>query len=275
MPIITISRASRSKGEWIATQVAETLGIPCLAKEIITETADDFCIPHEKIYTAVYDGPTLYERILPEKQCHLAMIKATLLKRLAHGDFIYHGPGGHVLLDDVPHTLKVRIISRFKNRLHEEMERSGLPQKISRAHLTQKDKNRVHWNHYICKADPTDTALYSLALNLEALHVEGCVSVICETFGLNLFNPNALETYRQTINDMALTTRVKATLMPHFPDTHVTSHAGRLFIMIHHPTNNTNKIREEAISLIGDTPGIRSMQCDVHDKNIPRTAMHK
>lgn len=81
MSIITISRGSYSRGETVATAVAEKLGYEWIAREVLLEASKEFNIPEVKLVRAIHDAPSILERFTYGKEKYVAYIQAAILKR--------------------------------------------------------------------------------------------------------------------------------------------------------------------------------------------------
>ncbi|BCS95272.1 hypothetical protein DSLASN_09040 [Desulfoluna limicola] len=273
MSIITISRASCSKGRIVAESVAENLGFECLSREILLETADRFNVPQPTLMKALHDGPNLIERFSPGKERYIAMIKSALLNRLKMGNIVYHGLAGHFLVREVPQVLKIRILADMKDRVIEEMQRGQVSEVMARARLAQEDRERSSWSNYFCKVMPSDSELYDLVINLKEISTDECVAMICNTITMEKFT--FTDEARKQIEDMAFAATIKATLVTKYDTAIVTSRSGRVVIKLPQPMRGIEKTKGEITDLLSDIHGIHQIHFDIKSNALPRTAMHK
>lgn len=273
MSIITISRSSCSQGRIIAEKVAEKLGAECLSMEILLETAERFNVPQTKLDKALYDGPTLFERLSNGKERYIPMIKATLLNQLSKGNIVYHGLAGHFLVQNIPQVLKIRIQADKKDRIVEKISRENVSEAVARARLDDEDKTRDRWSRHVCRTNLTDSELYDLVINLKEISVDDCVTMICNTVALEKFKITD-EALKQ-IDDLAFAATIKATLVNKYDKAIVTSRSGKVFIKLPDPMNGVHKTKVEIEGLLSGIPGINHLDFDIKSNSLPRTAMRK
>ena len=126
MAIITISRGTFSGGQTVAECVAERLGYRCISREVLVDAAGQYGVPLEKLSKALDDAPGFLERLTTERVNYLAYIQAALCKEVEHGEVVYHGHGGHLLLSGLPHVLSVRVVADMEFRIRAAMDRRHL-----------------------------------------------------------------------------------------------------------------------------------------------------
>ena len=117
MAIITISRGCYSHGKEIAEKVAEMLEYTTISREILVEASHYFDVSEKDLLKSLHDAPSLLERITHGKNRYLAYIRAALLEYARKDNIVYHGHAGHLLLPDVSHICKVRIIADREERI--------------------------------------------------------------------------------------------------------------------------------------------------------------
>jgi hypothetical protein len=102
--------------------------------------------------------------------------------------------------------------------------------------IENEDKQRLAWTDYVYEKDVNDPHLYDLILNIGRLKIEHAAETICHAARLDAFQ--ATEESRKAINDLALSSHVKAALTE-ICDADVTSDNGRVAIQV-----KTQKIRK-------------------------------
>ena len=116
MAVITISRGSYSRGKEIAEKVAAKLGYECISRDLLLEVSKEHNIPELKLVHAIHDAPGLLKRLNRKEEKYIAFIKSALLNHLKTDNVVYHGLAGHFFVKDVPHGLKVRVLSDMVSR---------------------------------------------------------------------------------------------------------------------------------------------------------------
>ncbi len=236
MPVITISRGCHSHGTEIAERVAQALGYECISREVLLEASRFFHVSEKELLHSIHDAFTLLERITHGRKKYLAYIRAALLEHVKRDNIVYHGYAGHLLIPEIQHVLKVRVIAELEDRIDLLRQRENLSREEAFARIENEDKQRIAWTDYVYEEDVNDAHLYDLVLNIGRLKIEDAAGAICHAARLDAFQ--ATEESRKAINDLALSSHVKAALME-ICDAEVTSDNGRVTIQV-----KTQKIRK-------------------------------
>jgi len=179
MSIITISRGSYSRGVEIAEMVAERIGYRCLARDVLIEASKEFNIPEVKLTQTLEDTPSFFERFTQEKKKYISYIQAALINHFKADNIVYHGLAGHFFVKDIPHVLKVRIITDLEYRIKFVMERDKITRDKAIDFLDEIDSSRRKWGQYLYGINLEDPSLYDIVINIEKLSLEVAVDIIC------------------------------------------------------------------------------------------------
>ncbi len=210
MPIITISRGSFSGGKTLAENVARRLGYRCIDREQIIQKAAAWGVSQEALRTAIEKPPSFLGQSQHTKYIYLAFIQAALTEEVRHGDAVYHGLAGHLLLGSGPHLLRIRIIAPMDFRVAKVQERLGFTRKEAIAYIERMDEERRKWTRFLYDVDWTDASLYDLVLNLEQMSLEEASDAIFAVAQMKCFAFTAEA--RRAIEELALASQVKAHL---------------------------------------------------------------
>jgi len=258
MAIVTISRGSYSKGKEVAEKVAERLGYECISREVLLDASDHFKIPEVKLIRAIHDAPSILDRFNHGKQIFIAYIRSALTCRVAKDKVVYHGLAGHLLLTDVPHVLKVRIIADMAERIQAEMQREGITEDEARILLEKDDQERRKWTRSIYGVDPWDSSLYDIVIHIHKLTVSDAVDFICQAAEKEQFATT--EGYQRKMKDFALACQVKAALVDPFFDVGVTCEYGNVLIYTKASNHQINKLRKMARGIEREIEGINNLE---------------
>jgi cytidylate kinase len=270
MAIITISRGSYSKGKEVAEKVAERLGYECLSREVILEASDRYHIPEIKMIKAIHDAPTILERFNHSKQVFMAYYQSAFTQRVKKDNVIYHGLAGHLLLNGVPHVVKVRIIADLDDRIQNEMKREGITEQKARDIIIKDDQERRKWTQSLYGRDPWDSALYDLVIHIHKFTVADAVDFICQAATLEQFATTRES--QQKMDDLTLASQVKTALMESYPDISVTCEYGNVLIYTKAEEHITHKLETKAKTLGQKIDGINHIE--VHSRvPIPQNAI--
>ena len=179
MPIVTISRGTLSGGRVVAECLANRLGCPCIAREILQDAAKALGASADQLQRGFESPPGLWPRLTEQQRTYHAAVQAALADACIAGDLVYHGLAGQFLLRGVPGVLRVRLIApldlrvRALIRSHHRMSHSAAERFIRRV-----DRDRVRWVRLMYGADVDEPFLYDLTVNLEGLTIETACEII-------------------------------------------------------------------------------------------------
>lgn len=181
MPIITISRGTLSGGRSTAECLAETLGYPCIGREILQEAATILGVPLEDLSGRLEAPPSLFARLTQERKRYLLAVQTALAEYSVTGELVYHGLAGQFLLRDLPGVLAVRLVAPIEMRIetmtsaHHRMSRKAAEEFIQNV-----DEERRRWVKMMYNADVEDSSLYDMTVNLESISLDTACVVIAE-----------------------------------------------------------------------------------------------
>jgi cytidylate kinase len=263
MSLITISRGSYSKGKEVAEKVASKLGYKCLSREIILDASDFYNVPEIKLTKAIHDSPTIFNRIGGSKKSYIAYYKSALTNKVKEGNIVYHGLAGHILLKEIPHVLKVRIIADFEDRVMTVIKRDNVNRHEATSIIKKDDEERRKWTQNLYGVDPWDSNLYDLVIHIHKLTVNDAVNFICDAANLSQFMTT--KENQEKMNDLAIASSIKAFLIEKHFDVSVLSEYGNVLIYTKGDDRLLNRIDECLKRLPENIEGINNIE--IH-KNI-------
>ncbi len=270
MTVITISRGSKSMGTAVAEQVAENLGYQCLSRAVLLEASEQYDIPEIQLARAMHDAPSLLERLGHRRASYVACVRAALTRHVAQDNVVYHGHAGHVLLQNVSHVLKVRIVADMDHRVSIVMREEKMSQTEALHHIQKLDKGRKRWTKTLFGVDPTDATLYDLVLNIPRFRVEDAADVICRSAQLQQFATTADSA--RNMHDLQLACAVKAALVETNADVAVSSHGGNVLVYCGAGERHGRKVKALAERLRPGIEGINHIEVHV-GVDPPRSAV--
>lgn len=211
MAVITISRGSFSRGKEIAQKVAAKLGYECISRDLLLEVSKEHNIPELKLVHAIHDAPGMLMRLGRKEEKYIAFIKSALLKRLMDDNIVYHGLAGHFFVKDVPHVLKVRVLSDMEDRVRLEAERKNIDAEEARSILVKDDDERRKWSQRLYGIDTADPSLYDLVVHIKQLTADDAADLICDCVSKEQFKTTP-ESQRM-IEDLALSANIQKALL--------------------------------------------------------------
>jgi cytidylate kinase len=212
MTIITISRGSFSGGKMLAECLADGLGYRCIDRDAIVEkVVAAYGGSHDDVLDALEKPPTLWERFKHNKSAYLTLFQATLVEEVRHGDAVYHGNAGHLLLRGVSHVVRVRIVAPLGFRLRQVRERMSISKEEALAYVEKMDQNRARWTQYLYGVNWEDPALYDIVLNLEHLDLHEACRTVFFVARQKCFEETAQSL--GALENLALESRIRASLV--------------------------------------------------------------
>ncbi len=263
MAIITISRGTFSGGQAIATSISNELGYHCITREeLLEEAARNFDISEAKLDIAMEKKPGFLERNKLRRIHYIAYIQATLIKMVKDENVAYSGMAGHLLLQEAPNVLKVKVIADMEYRIKAAMERDNFSRDEAIEYIRKVDNERNGWVKAVYNIDRNDPVHYDLVVNLEHMTLTTASEVICAVARHPEFQRTA-ET-RKKMEDLVFASdiRAKIAMDRNITDTdiHVTADDG--FITV---TGETQRLddADRIRALVRQLPGVKDIESHI------------
>ncbi len=193
--VFTIGRQCGSKGRSIGMKLAETLGIKCYDKELLTESAKNsglckelFESHDEKkansfLYSLVMDtysmgyGTSAYMNMPINHKIFLAQFD-TIKKLATEESCVFVGRCADYALADFPNTITVFITGDEKDRIEHLTEIHNVTAAKAKDIMIKTDKNRSSYYNYYSGKKWGDARNYDLCINSSATGIDGAVELI-------------------------------------------------------------------------------------------------
>jgi cytidylate kinase len=277
MAIITISRGCFSHGKEIAEKVSQMLGYECVSREILLEAARHFDVSEQKLLKSLHDAPTALERITHGREKYLSYIRAALLEHVKRDNVVYHGHAGHLLIPEIHHVLKVRVIAEEADRITFLQKKQNMSRHEALTYIRNEDKHRANWTRYLYKTEVGDPGLYDILVNIGRLTIQDACEIICHLAASDTYK--ATPESQKLIDDLAVSSHVKAALHDTC-EAEVASHNGVVHIRVAaqklRKTGFANpelqqqvreRIREDLardiVQIAKQIPGVKDVVCDI------------
>ncbi len=210
MSVVTISRGSYSGGKMLAESLARKLGYRCIDRDLIVRRAAESGISEDDLRAALEKPPTFLGHSRHTAYLYLAVIQAALTEEIRTGNAVYHGLAGHLLLKDVPHVLRARLIAPMEFRIRAVQERLKLGRNEAITYIEKMDEARRRWTRLLYAVDWSDPSLYDIVLNLDRLTIDQAAEVIIATLKQPCFQLTA--DTQQALEELATASRIRAKL---------------------------------------------------------------
>ncbi len=195
--IFTIGRQCGSKGRSIGLKLAETMGIKCYDKELLTEAAKNsglckevFESHDEKaagsfLYSLVMDTYSMgyntssYMNMPINHKVFLAQFDT--IKKLAEEEScVFVGRCADYALAEHANTVTIFITGNEEDKIHHLMELHNVNESKAKDIMIKTDKNRSSYYNYYSGKKWGDARNYDLCINSSEVGVDGAVRLISE-----------------------------------------------------------------------------------------------
>jgi len=181
MSVIAISRGSLTVAEKLSEALGKRIGSRVISREDVIDAAERYGIDQTGISRENITGefpPGFWERYSNARHHYLMCFKAALLDFAVKEPIIYHGNLAHVLLNDVPFVLRVRVNAPKENRVKMLMGERGYTRERAAAEVREMDKRRRRWVEFLYDSEFTDPIFFDLVLNMRMITINDAVDLI-------------------------------------------------------------------------------------------------
>ncbi|MBN1627485.1 MAG: cytidylate kinase family protein [Deltaproteobacteria bacterium] len=177
MAIITISRGTFSGGKALAEALSKRLGYPCVSREEVFSLAvKEYDIPEEELISVINRPPPFWVQVPSKRIAFLKCVTSVILDHEKGGNLIYHGHAGHLLLSDIPHLIRIRLIADMAFRLKAAKELHNIEGDEAVAYIEKTDNERNKWARFFYGIELGDPNLYDAVFNLQ----RNTIDDVCE-----------------------------------------------------------------------------------------------
>lgn len=213
MSIVAISETVGSGGTEIGRTLASTLGWEFADREIITKTAESFGEGVMDVRHAIEEKPTLWDRFRQSQRRYMTYVEAIVLEMAARERVVLVGRASTVILGDVPHALKVRIIAPERRRAERLEREQGLTAEAARDTVREADRDLAARVRFLYHLDWDEPLLYDLVINTERTSVPRAVAMLRERLQDERLTPTDVS--RRALRDRSLSALARAALLAH------------------------------------------------------------
>ena len=220
MSVIAISRGSLIATQKLAAGLSAKLGSRVITREDVVAAAEGYGTDKTGISKESIVGehpPGFWDRYTDARRHYLTCFKAALLEYAAKESIIYHGNLAHILLNEVPFVLRVRVNAPEENRVRMLMEERGLSRERAMEEIKENDRRRRRWTHFLYEAETVDPIFFDLVLNMHRMTIEDAVELVTSEVKKEQFQRT--ERLSKDLRDLHLATVAEVNLM-HYTSTY-------------------------------------------------------
>ncbi len=217
---IAISRGSLSAASKLAEGLQAKWGGTIVAREEVIKAAEAFGLEETGLreeHILGQHAPGFWERYADARKHYLACFRAALLDFVLKGSLIYHGNLAHILLNNIPFVLRVRVNAPFENRVKMLVAEQGLSEADAVAKITEIDKQRRRWVQFLYDVDTRDPILFDIVLNLQRMTIDDAIELVGSEVKKDRFQSS--EKSLKIVRDLHLASLAEIALM-HSTDTY-------------------------------------------------------
>jgi len=214
MSVIAISRGSLFATKMLAEGLGARLGYKIISREDVVETAKRYGIEETGLgdKDIMESHPPGYWHDRSDERLHyLTCFKTALLDFAVEGSIIYHGNLAHVLLNEVPFVLRVRVNAPLENRIKPLMEELRISREEAIEKIKDMDHRRRLWIQFLYDAEVIDPIFFDLVLNLERISINDAIEMVVTEVAKKPFQPT--KESLKVLKDLHLSSIVKTYLM--------------------------------------------------------------
>jgi len=258
MSSIIISTDLLSVGQMIAERTAQALGYAHLGRQILSSVAEKHQVREDKLVAALDEDASFWGLASKNRDLYLAYIQAATLDQFLGDNVVCEGLAAHLYIRDVSHILMIRILSDPKVRANQIAAQQDIPPKRARQLLERQEKRRRRWSLRAFGLAEADPSLYDMVISLSQIEADKAVDILTDTVGYRKFQPMTYS--RQCLQDKALASQVRATLVPRFPGVKVQSR-DRIVVVQTRTFKRNKRQKAEAIkALAQQIPGVEYVE---------------
>jgi cytidylate kinase len=165
----------------LAERLAETLGYPRIADEVLQDAAERLGVSKEAVQGKFETAPGLWARLNHERERYLVAVRSALADAAVGGRLVYDGLAGPFLLRGLRGVLRLRLIAPLEMRVRAVMEADGgMTLKAAEEFIHSVDQDRRRRVRIMYGEDVEDPSRYDLTVNLRALSLDAACAVVAE-----------------------------------------------------------------------------------------------
>jgi cytidylate kinase len=211
MSIVALSETVGSWGTAIGRGLAATLGWEFADREIITKAAEAFGEGVGELRHATEERPTMWDRFRESQHRYAAYVEAMVLEMAARDNVVLVGRASTVILRDVRHALRVRVIAPERVRAERIEAQQGLTLDGALEYVRHGDHDLAARVRFLYRLDWDAPLLYDVVLNTERLSVTASVGMLRQMLADERFVTT--DASRQALRDRSLAALARAALL--------------------------------------------------------------
>lgn len=184
MAVITISRESGARGNYIGRKLAEGLGYYYVDQEVIHEVSLDYGIGQDEFEHIYEHAPGLLERYAHRNR-EIVELFGRIIRGIAQRDnVVIVGRGSFAVLREFADVLNVRVTANQGVRVQRIQQDQDITLEQAQKLLDRLDNERGKFIEVYYGLNWADAALYELCVNTSKLMPDQGVELVLQTLSL-------------------------------------------------------------------------------------------
>jgi cytidylate kinase len=195
--VITINRQFGTNGRQIATEIAQTLGVKLVDRQILSDLANKVDIPEEELTKMERKKPSFWERVTYYYRNSPAMIstpsvdlmgltssqlykeQVDIMKSIADEEScVVVGRLGFEVFKNHPNHISIFMFSDIEDRILKVMEMYGITRAEAQKQIKKVDEAREEFTREFTGKERNDATNYDLAVNVSKWGEKGTFDLI-------------------------------------------------------------------------------------------------
>jgi Cytidylate kinase-like family len=178
MPVLLISRGTMSGGELIAQCLTHTANFRCVTREDLLVSVNRHGELASRVTAEIGSAAHHYERFSELRRPYKVLMRHALLEYARLDNLAYLGYSGHLLVENIAHFIRVRLVAPLDLRIRMTMSRLRCTSAEAEDNIRTADEERVRWARFMYGRNIRDPELYDLCLNLERVSIPTVCSLL-------------------------------------------------------------------------------------------------
>lgn len=179
MPVIAMSREMASLGKAVAIGLAQDLGLKLLEHELVESKHGQRPRGTSLVSKFTMPKPNSLARWGKRENTGGLYTAEEIFDAATDGNVLIRGWGGHYLLRDISHVIRLRVCAPMDFRINVLMERLAISdRRRARKAIESSDATHARVMHALFNVDCRDPLLYHLVVNSEEVAVADAVELI-------------------------------------------------------------------------------------------------
>lgn len=182
MGVITISREFGSGGETVASLVAEKSSFLLINKKYIIKGLSSFGVSEPELVASEKFDPDL---IPDQHHAYINALHEFIYDMAIRNDLVILGRGGHVLFQDYPPALHVKIIASFDKRLERLMKQFKISAQAAHKLIKEQDRHKQNYYRQIFNVNWANLRRFDLVVNTSQVSLEDAAEIILSAYSIH------------------------------------------------------------------------------------------